>query len=309
MGKAVRMQFFVMVNKKEFKLAFSFTFCWALYCYWYEVKQQTGTDLMVYWDATQFYCGSNLHPLWYYFTFLFPILVVLPYATSYIVERANGTSILLISKMGVQRYILSKVIVCFIGGFLIIMLPFLINYILCQVTFPHTNNIMGAYYGTEGYDGMLTGTYYAIHVQNIQLPFLKLYLNYPHLYYIWYIVLLSTLSGVFGVILLCFSFLIRRGRIFLFIPLFVLLKLMNVLTEYSYKNAGSNPFSPLEVESMGYKEGPEYVCYNLLEYVNPFGERGQNTIYLFCVAVIIVTFCSICIKFAIKKEMRHIQGE
>lgn len=309
MKNAVKMQFFVMVNKKEFKLAFSFALLWALYCYLYEVEQQAGKDLVLYWDATQFYCGSSLHPLWYYFTFLFPILVVLPYATSYITERANGTAILLISNMGVRRYIFSKIIVCFIGSFLIIIIPFLINYIFCQLTFPHTNNAMFAYYGAEGYDGILTGTYYGLRVQNIEIPFLTLYLNNPNLYYILYILLLSLLSGIFGVIILCCSFLIRRGKIFLFLPIFLLLRGMNVLTRYSEMHAGSNPLSPLTVESIGYKEGAEYICYNLLEYVTPFGDRGQNTIYLSVIIILIVIFCSVCTRFAIKKEIYHIQGE
>lgn len=309
MGKAIWMQFLVMVNKKEFKLAFSFALCWALYCYWYNIQNQAGTDIVLYWDAKQFYCGSSLHPLWYYFTFLFPILVVLPFSTSYLTERANGTSVLLISNMGVGRYILSKIVVCFIGGFLIILIPFLINYIFCQVTFPHTNNIMRAYYGTPGYDGMLTGTYYGMRVQNIEFPFLNLYLKHPNLYYIWYIILLSTLSGVFGVIILCFSFLIKRGKIFLFLPTFLILKGMEVLTRYSEERAGSNPLSPLMVESIGYREGPEYICYNILEYVIPFGDRGRNTIYLSIVVIIVVLFCSLCTVFTIKKEMQHIQGE
>ncbi len=307
--KAIRMQFFIMINKKEFQLAFSFTLCWVLYCYLYQVRGEAGKDLLLYWDAKQFYCGSSIHPLWYYFTFLFPIVVVLPYATSYLTERANGTSILLISKMGVKQYILSKIVVCFIGSFIIMMIPFLINYIFCQVTFPHTNNIMTAYYGQEGYDGILTGTHYGLRMQHIEFPFLNLYLNYPNLYYIWYIILLSTLSGVFGVIILCFSFLIKRGRIFLFLPIFLLLKGMNVLTMQSDMKAGSNPYSPLMVESMGYKEGPEYICYNILEYVSPFGDRGQNTTYLLIVGIIIVLFCSVSTIFAIKQEMRHIQGE
>lgn len=307
--KSIRMQFFVMINKKEFKLAYSVALGWALYCYLYEVSEQAGKDLVSYWDASQFYCGSSLHPLWYYFTFLFPILVVLPYATSYLTERANGSSILLISKMGVKQYFLSKIVVCFIGSFLIIMIPFLINYIFCQVTFPHTNNAMFAYYGVEGYDGILTGTYYGLRVQNIEIPFLKLYLNHPTLYYILYIFLLSLLSGIFGVIILCFSLLIRKGKIFLFLPLFLLLRGMNVLTRYSEMHAGSNPLSPLTIESAMYKEGPEYICYNLLEYVVPFGERGQNTIYLSIAIVLIVVFCVICTIFAIKKEMHHLQGE
>lgn len=72
--------------------------------------------------------------------FFFPLLVCLPYADSYNNEKTKGIQKSLIIRTGRIKYLISKYIVIFTSGFLVIFIPLLINLIATISIAPIKNN-------------------------------------------------------------------------------------------------------------------------------------------------------------------------
>lgn len=292
MLQSLKYEWNVMLHKKEFSVAF----CAAIIFCVISLIQSTntalrycGTDLSEVVSANSIYAGNANSGLWYSFMYLFPFLVVLPHSLSYIQDVECGILPLLITRGNRKRYLFSKLSACFFGNVVIILIPFLLNLLLCHIAFPVNENSSRWYYGVLDYSGILLGTNNLFQTDYGALPFLRLFLYSPTLYNVLYILILSFASGVFGVFVLCLSFFFRKQKAPLFLPVFLMVLGSSVLNSYCLNRA---------ICDAGYR----YVNYNLMDYFAAFGYRGQSPYYILGIVAVLLVFCTFAVHHALHAD-------
>lgn len=148
---------------------------------------------------------------------LYPLLVVCPAGFSLAREYQLGMRVFLVSRMGNFKYHVSKYLSVFLTTMIIFTIPFLMEIFLNYVSFPQAAT--GDFWNESIYD---------ISYRNkINNYFMKsLYLYSPCLYAIAGTLMFGAVSGLLGVFTAAISSLIKvKYRVFLFLPVFVVLNL------------------------------------------------------------------------------------
>ena len=293
MKKAIRYELSVMFHKKEFIIALCIVmvFCLVSFMYTGNIMANSlfSVDRSSTISADDVFIGSYGAPFWRYFSYVFAFMVVLPYSMSYINDSETGVLPSILTRFSKRKYFLAKIIACFVGNVLIILLPFIINYVLCHIAYPQPWNYSFASYGTRTMAQSILGTDIYINTKYTVMPFYKLFLFSPTLYSIMHILLFSVFSGLLGVLMLSMSFLIKQHRSILFLPVYLIIIGGNVLDSYLY-NQALNGFG-------------SYVNTQLLQYLSVFGMYGQNMRLLLGFAVFLIVFTIAAYLYIIKSDV------
>lgn len=292
MLRSLKCEWNVMLHKKEFLVAFCAAMAFCVISFAYEVHvslQFCGADLGRVVSADSIFAGNASSGMWYFFQYLFPFLIVLPHSISYIQDVDCGALPLLTTRGGRKRYVFSKLVVCFLGNIMIILIPFLLNLLLCHIAFPVNENSSLWFYGLWDYGSFFLGTNYTVQTDYGVLPFLRLFLYSPTLYNVLYILILSLASGIAGVFVLCLSFFFCKQKAPLFLPVFLMVLGSSVLNVYCLSRA---------VGDASYK----YVNYNLMDYFAAFGYRGQSPYYILSVAAVLLVFCAFAVRHVLRAD-------
>ncbi len=292
MLQSVKYEWKVMLHKKEFLVAFcaAMAFCvLSLLVSTNAALRNCGADQSEVLSADSIFAGNASSGIWYFFQYLFPFLIVLPHSISYIQDIDCGALPLLTTRGDRKRYVFSKLTACFLGNVVIILIPFLLNLLLCHIAFPSNENSARWVYGVLQYDGILLGTNHSYQTAYGALPFLRLYLFSPTLYNVLYILILSLASGIVGVFVLCLSFFFHKQKAPLFLPVFLMVLGSSVLNAYCLSRA---------VSDASY----QYVNYNLMDYFAAFGYRGQSPYYILGVAAVLLVFCAFAVRHVLRAD-------
>lgn len=153
---------------------------------------------------------------------IYPLLVVCPSGFSMAEEQQTREKTLFSARMGNMSYHFSKVLAAFVVTFLIFTLPFLIEMILNCISFPlaaQGDLSNWNYYGSaykESVGNYLFGNIFLVS------PYLSAGLG---------TILFGVLSGLLAAFTVAFSSIFKfRYRIFLFLPVFVLLNLTEIIS-------------------------------------------------------------------------------
>lgn len=284
----------VMIVRKEFKCAAFFMFAYAYAAFIYSLSQNQGVDLAMMKDASQLVCFSDFHRLWYYFYLVYPFLVVLPFATSYVEDYQNRLLAVYVSRISREYYYISKVIVCFLGTAVLVLIPCIINMSLCAIFLPHNNNMLIGEYQMGNYYKNLLGMNIAYSTDYPAVPMMKLFLLNPYLYNLVYLIIFSLFTGLMAALTLSFSFLLNKSKLLLFIPVFLLLRTSDLYDTFRLDMA---------IEDVHVK----YIDYSIMDYVTPSLSSGQNQLMFlfFCIALAVVVMCLTIL--GIKKDLRSLQ--
>ena len=147
-----------------------------------------------------------------YFEMLFPFLAIMPFCFSYITDRQQNNISVISIRSNRTNYYISSWITAFIGGFIIIFIPLLVNFILNISTFP-LNSML---------DDTNMNTYSSTHIMEYWKRYLSadLYVRNPVLHNILFILIPSLFSGIVCVFVYSVSFFIKRYKLLLFLPFF-----------------------------------------------------------------------------------------
>ncbi|MED2185968.1 hypothetical protein [Bacillus wiedmannii] len=129
--------------------------------------------------------GIKIGAVWY---LLIPILASLPYSDSYFIDKQTNYISTMYSKINRFQYMLSKYIVTFVTGGIVVTLPFIINFLYLVIFLPNTlpeNQYMGPVQSED--------------------PFAFLFYLNPIIFVIMYLLFIFTLSGLYACISLAFS--------------------------------------------------------------------------------------------------------
>ena len=155
---SICVQINTMFTKKEFKVAAVIALFYSCFAFAFTLTEFSGIDISKIKDANQLVCFSQSNRLWFFFSLLYPFLLVLPFSTSYIDDYKNQLLPVYISRTSRTIYYVSKLVASFFGTFLIIAVPFFINLILCNVFLPHNQNTWLGEYQMGNYFRQLLGT-------------------------------------------------------------------------------------------------------------------------------------------------------
>lgn len=157
------------------------------------------------------------------FVQLFPILVVLPAGFSLSREQGNRQEILMASRIGRKRYYISRICSSFLTTALIMGVPLLIEFVLNIIAFPL--NATG--------DFSNWGLYEDSYIESVHNYILAgIYSSHPYFYTMLGLMKYSVFSGLLGAFTSAVSGFVRiRYRIFLFLPVYLLLQISGILSE------------------------------------------------------------------------------
>lgn len=289
-----------MLVRKEFRFAFFILLIFSCYAFLFalsdvrDLERVFGVeDLSVMFDANQVVCFAVYSRLWNGFAMAYPFLLVLPFATSYVDDYKSQLLPAYLSRCSRSHYYISKVVVCFIGTAIVFAIPFLINLILCNAFCPHNNHTVYGEYLQGNYYRTLLGTNLLYQVDYPEIPFLRVYLYSPFVYNLLCIMLFSAFSGLLAAAVMSISFLLRKSRLLLFVPIFAVNKLLQTYDIRALNSA---------VES-----GGKYTNYDLMDYLLPTLFHGQDPRFL---AVVLAVLAAVIISFTlygIKHDMASLQ--
>ena len=154
---------------------------------------------------------------------LYPVIVVCPAGFTLISEKNRKTDTLLIARMGSSKYYVSKLVAGFIVTSVVFTIPFLSELVLNCISFPMAAT--GDFINLNQYDPR-----YVEMVSRYAFP--ELFKSDPYLYSIVGILLFGVFSGILGMLTIALSMILKvRYKIFLFLPVFVLLNISLYFSE------------------------------------------------------------------------------
>lgn len=202
---------------------------------------------------------------------LYPLLVVCPAGFSLAKDHHSGFDTLIVARLGYTSYIFSKLLAVFFTTFIVFSVPFIIEIMLNCLSFPLTAT------------GDLTNwhTYNPSYIQGVRNYLLnELYILNPYLYAIIGTLFSGFVSGLFGAFTVAFSSVVQvKYRVFLFLPIFLILNATVYLSELLSKGTSTIKW---------------------YDYLLLFNDRPKNLFYL-----VIGIFALICFSlYAIYRSSR-----
>lgn len=268
---SIRVQFFLMLNKKDFKISFTIVLAYCLITYVSNVLSSLKIDISMMYSSDALFALNCNSPFWSKFSVIFPYLVVLPFSFSYIEDNNINIHPYFMQRLGTNQYFKGKAIVSFIGGFIIIFIPFAINIVLNYITFPTNHNTYYGIYNTLGYCNYLLGSGIALNTQYKEFLFLNLYLYSPFLYNLLFLIMCSTFSGILSMASTSFSYISNKIKLAIFVPVFLFFYFGQIANGISYRS-------------------DTYINYNWLDYVSIDSYCGKNIMLFLIILLIIVLF-------------------
>ncbi|WP_243292947.1 hypothetical protein [Bacillus sp. FJAT-47783] len=167
------------------------------------------------------------------FFMLLPILAVLPFSIQLLTDKKVNYHQLMMMRSGKYTYLFSMLFISAVAGFLVIVIPILINFLLFSLTFPAISPNPFIYY-TYG-------------IYSFKTLFISLQLNYPLMHTLFYILLSGFIGSLFAIFssVLCLYF--RFTLIVLATPVFISL-LISVCSEFFH--IALSPINFLDMSSV-----------------------------------------------------------
>ena len=302
MKNSIRYELSVMVHKKEFLLALCAMMLFSLYALFYSVMLcNYDGDIkwldFCLWSAEAYALLDSFLSPGQMFVYLFSFLVVLPHSMSYLNDRESGQFPLVLVRSGKRNYICSKLIACFIGNFLIIAVPLLLNHLFCRISFSSAQNFMLINgYGTESYAGSLSGDSFIVNLKYYPAEmFIELFTKSTWLYMLLHIGIVSFLSGLFGVTLLGLSMAVGKFRFILFVPVFVFFRFSSVVDSYLLNLAASD-------------SSVKYTAVNPTDYILTTTGSPLSPYYLPILILISAAVCAALVFFGARGDRMLLGG-
>lgn len=153
--------------------------------------------------------------------YLIPVIVVFPFADTWLNERKMTD--ILFTRVKPKTFFLSKYILCFVSGFLVLMLPLLISFI-------------AEILALDFHDNQITILPYIAGENNIQslnqmFSFFSFYQHSPYLYMLMYFVLIGIYGGLCAMTSFSIS-LVCKQKVIPYIAMFLIMLLPMFISVY-----------------------------------------------------------------------------
>ncbi len=294
MMRMLRFQLSRMVRCREYQVAMLLSTLIVCGAFLAETVTNSKVDRSAILSASEVACGYGISTGWSIFSVLWPFLVVLPFATSFVEDKKNQCINAAVSRGSYETYLGSKVIASGFGSASVVFIPLLVNLLLCYIVFPHNHNFIYASYQGEMYAPVLLGEnrLYASYSPTYFL--LSLYLANPFLYQFMYLFILGAFSGLCGAAVMAFSFRFSKSKILLFLPLYLVM----VISLYA-----RTIFMDAALKS-GVRYFDPYIC----DYLAPLATRDYSLVYFGCICLALLALTCGMLHWAKRHSFRYSQG-
>lgn len=216
----------LLLKKKEFVFSFLFMLAISLGLFLYDCFLQFGADAGAVLSADKLFVGrENDNPLYIILQFILPLIIVLPFSDIALYEKNTNISPVVISRGGQKAYFNAQLLVSGISAWLVIFVPFFINFILDLVAFPY-QSVNDSLFVSVAIDS----TYYSS-LLDLSM-FQKLFSINVYLYNLFYLFLLSLFCGLCAMFTYCISYFIKGNRIFLNFLLFLINNFLIIISQF-----------------------------------------------------------------------------
>lgn len=206
----LKSQFYLLFKRKEFKLSLLVMTLISVGYFIFKCIYYFGYDITSVLSAKYLYIGSRYSgAISYFIELLIPFIVAIPFSDSLFEERKRKTIQFCLSRTTITKYYFSKLLVVFVGGILIVLIPFLINIILNAITFPADSSFTA--------HNLSIHNSYTFETLIKTILFKDLFADNMNLYNLLYLIIFSTTSGLFSVITYQISLFYKKSRIFLLV--------------------------------------------------------------------------------------------
>lgn len=294
MVKMLRFQLSRMIRCREYRVAMLLSS--LVVCVLFLVEALTGSrlDRSEILSASEVTASYGVGTGWSSFSALWPFLVVLPFATSFVEEKKNQCVHTAVLRNSYQNYLRSKVIAAALGSASVVFLPLLLNFFLCYLVFPQNHNVIIAPYHDPMYASVLLGENRLYHSLVPTYFLVRLYFFSPFLYQLMYLCILGLFSGLCGAAITAVSFRFSKSKILLFLPLY----LFTVLTLHA-----RTIFMGFALRS-GVPYFDPYIC----DYLAPFGSPDCSILYFLSICLILLATTVGMLRWANRNTFRLSQG-
>ncbi|MEN8908282.1 MAG: hypothetical protein ABF289_20190 [Clostridiales bacterium] len=214
----------LMLYKKEFYIAqlIMFLLCFGnsmiLYNNYY------GKDISNVIQASGFnmgISGRSVSTIFFtiIYSFMFPLIVCLSYSDSYLFEKSKNINILMITRVNKTKYLLSKYLVIGFSGFLVIFIPYIINFLISFIVAPMYNDYSHSNLGSD---------IYIPTTENIIFP--EIYTKYPYLESLIYVLIPSMFGSAIALTSYSISLLKKVTRLTVLILPTIIYNLYSFIT-------------------------------------------------------------------------------
>lgn len=266
---SICMQVKLMVNKKEFHVAFIINLGYVLLTYLYNVWKNFSCDISTIISPSAAFSLQAASEFYDLYINIVPFVVVIPFAMSYISDRNNLLLPVLQVRSGVKHYYLSKGVACFAGAFLSFFIPLMISILLNHLTFPESGITFIGDLNDINYNAGIVGSNVLINTNWAGIWFPKLFISNSQIYNIIFTLIFSTAMGIFSVFVYALSFIINKQKILLMLPLYLIIVTFNTIDLFQ---SGRTP----------------YMCYKVLLYITVNTMYGKNPMFIFSFFLFVV---------------------
>lgn len=290
----LRFQLSRMIRCRDYRVAMLLSSLIVCGAFLVEIVTNSKVDRSAILSASEVACSYGISTGWSIFSALWPFLVVLPFATSFVEDKKNQCINAAVFRSSYEIYLDSKVIISGLGSASVIFIPLLVNLCLCYIVFPHNHNLIYASYQGVMYAPVLLGEnrLYASYSPTYFL--LSLYLANPFLYQFMYLFILGIFSGLCGAAVMALSFRFSKSKILLFLPLYVFtvisLRARTIFMDMALKS-GVRYFDP-------------YIC----NYLAPLVSKDCYLVYFGCICLALFALVCVMLHWAKGHSLSYSQG-
>ncbi|MCC8073113.1 MAG: hypothetical protein LIO62_03180 [Clostridiales bacterium] len=225
MKRELRFQLKSAFYSKNFLIILTISILFSVICFMIKCFECYEADIINIPSAyQQFFANARSNDSFVaFFSIASPFLICAAFSDSYVTESNNLFLPICIIREGKNKYFFSKLTAVFICGAFVMVIPQLINIILCTVAFPLESTYMYTW-------DLWQADIYTVDIANDWFLFKNLYILSPYIYFLVFIAISGILSGITAVISFEISFFVKN-RIFVTSFMFVLINLLSVLFE------------------------------------------------------------------------------
>ena len=252
--KSIKMQMTVLLKRKSTIIMYFFMLFLVLYNFFKNIITYYGFDIMRLFHPMKVGIMSDYNAIGFYFTEFYPLLVIIPAAFSFLIDRNSKEFVFIQSRVGKRNYYWGKLISVFLITFLVFTIPLFIEFILNCVAFPLS---------ATG-DPTAASLYDLGYIDSVRRYFFSsLYIFSPYLYNLFFIIVFGTFSGILATFVTAIStFKFMKFRIMIFIPVYMLLYIFTVIgTTFKGISFSTNYFNYLRMYNGVNKSGLAYFVF------------------------------------------------
>lgn len=219
--KSIQMQYKIITEKKNYYFMMLAVFCFVLLNYFSNVFKYAGMDILDMYQPMRLLLLSNSGIYYRFFALLYPIIVLVPAAFSFMFDQDVNEQVFIQTRTDVRNYYLGKTVATFIVTFNVFTIPLLVEIFLNSIAFPF--NATGLLSNQSIYDEV------SLHLlQKLLLP--SIYAYSPIVYSIIFIVIFGIFSGIIACFALSLSMLFNfKFKAFLFLPTYAFSYILNAI--------------------------------------------------------------------------------